>query len=94
MIVVLLSYKVDPSEITALRPAHLDWLQRGLESGKLLLSGRKVPVTGGMLLVRGTLDEVQAWCAEDPFALHDVASYEYFEYAPSMAAPGLESLLP
>lgn len=94
MIVVTLSYTVDPAEITALRPAHIEWLKQGMADGKLLLAGRKVPVTGGMLLVNGTLEEAQAWCATDPFALHDVAKYEYFEFAPSLAAPGLESLLP
>lgn len=93
MIVVTLSYKTDVAEIDRLRPAHLDWLKQGLDSGKLLLSGRKVPVTGGMLLVRGTLDEARTWCASDPFAIEDVADYEYFEFAPSMAAPGLEALI-
>lgn len=94
MIVVTLSYTVDPSRIAALRPAHLDWLKQGLDSGKLLLSGRKLPVTGGMLLVNATMDAAQAWCATDPFAVEGVASYDYFAFEPSMAAPGLESLIP
>jgi uncharacterized protein YciI len=92
--VVELSYTVDPAEITALRPAHLDWLREGLAAGKLVLSGRKMPVTGGMLIVRGTPEEAEAWCATDPFATEGVAEYRYFAFEPSMAAPGLESLLP
>jgi uncharacterized protein YciI len=92
MIVVLLSYKVDPSEIDRLRPAHLEWLKQGLADGMLLASGRKMPVTGGMLLCRGTLDAVKAWTASDPFAIEGVADYEIFEIATSMTAPGLEAL--
>ncbi|WP_109807633.1 YciI family protein [Sphingosinithalassobacter portus] len=91
--VVELTYKVDPAEITELRPAHLEWLREGLAAGKLVLSGRKMPVTGGMLIVRGDVDAARAWCESDPFALADVADYRYFAFEPSMAAPGLESLL-
>ena len=94
LVVVTLEYKVGTNVIDALRPAHLAWLKQGLADGRLLLSGRKIPVTGGMLIVRGTIDEVRAWCASDPFTVEDVAEYEYFQFEPSMAAPGLEALLP
>lgn len=92
MIVVLLSYKVDIAEIDRLRPAHVDWLKQGVAEGRLLLAGRKVPVTGGMFLARGSLDEVEAWAATDPFAVEGAADYEFVEIAPSVLAPGLESL--
>jgi uncharacterized protein YciI len=93
MIVVLLNYKVPIERIDALRPAHLDWLKAGIDAGTLLAAGRKMPVTGGMLIVRGTLDAARQWCATDPFAIEDVAEYAFVEIAPSMAAPGLEALL-
>ncbi len=92
MIAVLLSYRVPIETIDALRPAHVDWLKQGLADGRLLLAGRKVPVTGGMLLVRGALDDVKAWCATDPFATEGTADYEFIEVAPSILAPGLEAL--
>jgi uncharacterized protein YciI len=92
MIVVLLSYKVDLAEIDRLRPAHIDWLKAGLAEGRLLMAGRKVPVTGGMFIARGSLDEVKAWAATDPFALEGAADYDFHEVAPSILAPGLEAL--
>ena len=92
MIAVLLSYRVPIETIDALRPAHVDWLKQGLADGRLLLAGRKVPVTGGMLLVRGPLDDVKTWCATDPFATEGAADYEFIEVAPSILAPGLEAL--
>ncbi|MDT8760093.1 YciI family protein [Sphingomonas psychrotolerans] len=92
MIVVLLSYKVELAEIDRLRPAHVEWLKQGLADGKLLVAGRKVPVTGGMFLARGDLEAVKAWAATDPFALEGAADYSFVEIAPSIIAPGLEAL--
>ncbi|WP_294330614.1 YciI family protein [uncultured Sphingomonas sp.] len=92
MILVLLTYKVDIAQIDALRPAHVDWLKQGVADGRLLVAGRKVPVTGGFFMARGSLDEVQAWAATDPFATAGAAEYAFIEVAPSVLAPGLESL--
>ena len=92
MIVVLLSYKVDIAEIDRLRPAHVDWLKRGVADGRLLLAGRQQPVTGGMFLARGSMDEVKAWAAQDPFAIEGAADYQFVEVTPSIVAPGLEAL--
>jgi uncharacterized protein YciI len=92
MILVLLSYKVDAEAIGALRPAHRDWLAEGVAAGRVLAAGRKVPVTGGLFLARGTLDAVRAWVATDPFAIAGAADYELAEVEVTMTAPGLESL--
>nr|WP_315380970.1 YciI family protein [uncultured Sphingomonas sp.] len=92
MILVLLTYKVDIAQIDELRPAHVDWLKQGVADGRLLVAGRKVPVTGGFFMARGSLDEVQAWAATDPFATAGAAEYAFVEVAPSILAPGLEAL--
>ncbi|WP_213981103.1 YciI family protein [Sphingomonas sp. dw_22] len=92
MIVVSLHYKVDAATIDAARPAHIDWLKQGLADGKLLAAGRKVPTTGGLLIARGTIEDVRAWCASDPFAVQGLADYDFTEVAPSLFAPGLEPL--
>ena len=92
MIAVLLDYKVPIEDIDRHRAAHLDWLRQGVADGRLLLAGRQVPVTGGMFLAQGTKEEVSAWAATDPFAVHDLADYRFIEVAPSVVAPGLEAL--
>lgn len=92
MIVVSLHYKVDAAVIDAARPAHIEWLKQGLADGMLLAAGRKVPMTGGLLIARGTIDAVRTWCATDPFAVQGLADYDFTEVAPSLFAPGLESL--
>ncbi len=89
---VELSYTVDPEQITQLRPAHLEWLKAAMDDGRLLLSGRKMPVTGGMLLVRGSVEDVRQWCETDPFFTAGVAEYRYFGFAPSLISPELLDL--
>ncbi|MBO9714493.1 YciI family protein [Sphingomonas sp.] len=92
MILVLLTYKVSEATILELRPAHRDWLAAGMAEGRLLAAGRKVPVTGGMFMVRGTVDEAKAWIESDPFRLAGAADYEFVEIEVTMAAPELAAL--
>ncbi|OAN63275.1 YciI family protein [Sphingomonas sp. TDK1] len=92
MILVLLTYKVDIAQIDELRPAHVDWLKQAVADGRLMVAGRKVPVTGGFFMARGSLDEVRAWAAGDPFATAGAADYEFIEVSPGILAPGLEAL--
>ncbi len=93
MIIVSLTYIAPISDIDPLLDAHVDWLERGYASGRFLASGRKVPRTGGVILARGTLAEVEAACSEDPFARHKVATYDFTEMAVTMSAEGLDGLL-
>lgn len=92
LVVVELSYTVPPEQVADLRPAHLEWLQGGLDAGKLMLSGRKMPVTGGMLIVKGSVEEVRSWCETDPFFTEGVAEYRYFAFAPSMVSVELTNV--
>jgi uncharacterized protein YciI len=92
MIVVLLSYKVPVERVDEVRPAHLAWLREGVADGRVLLAGRQVPLTGGMFILRGTIEAARAWAATDPFATEGVADYQFIEVAPSVLAPGLEAL--
>jgi uncharacterized protein YciI len=92
MIVVSLNYIVDASLIEAARPAHIEWLKQGLAEGILLTAGRKIPTTGGLLIARGTIDDVRSWCMNDPYAVQGLAEYDFTEVAPALFAQGLESL--
>jgi uncharacterized protein YciI len=90
MIIVLLTYTGD---VIPHRPAHVEWLKVALAAGRLVTAGRQ-PETGGVLIARGERPEVEAWWAGDPYSLAGVATAEFVEFTPSMAAPGLESLVP
>ena len=90
MIIVLLGYTGD---VTPHRPAHVAWLKESLAAGRLVTAGRQ-PESGGVLIAYGERAEVEDWWANDPYAQAGVATAEFVEFTPSMAAPGLESLLP
>lgn len=90
MIIVLLAYTGD---VGPHRAAHVAWLKESLATGRLVTAGRQ-PETGGVLIARGERAEVEAWWQYDPYAQARVATASFVEFTPSMAAPGLESLLP
>jgi uncharacterized protein YciI len=92
MFVVSLTYTRPLAEVDALLEAHVAWLKQGYAAGIAIASGRKVPRVGGVILARGARAEVEAWLAQDPFAVGGVAHYDMIEFAPSMAAPGFEAL--
>jgi uncharacterized protein YciI len=92
MIVAILSYKAPLEAVDLHRPAHIEWLRERYADGSMLASGRQTPPAGGVLLMRGTRAAAEALLAEDPFAVHDVADYALYEFAPTMTAPGLEAL--
>lgn len=91
--VVTLTYVQPVEAVDAQMTAHVAWLQRGLDEGVLLLAGRQVPRTGGIVLCRGRKAEVAAYLTSDPFVTSGVATAEVVELAASFAADPLADLL-
>jgi uncharacterized protein YciI len=91
--VVLLTYTVPLDEIDAKMKAHIAWLDAGYDAGVFLASGRRVPRTGGVILVRGHEAEVAALIATDPFVESGAAEAEVIAFTASQAMDGLGALL-
>ncbi len=95
LFVVDLTYRKPLSEVDAALPAHAAFLDRCYRSGVFLLSGRKEPRTGGVILARAPdRDALADILAGDPFHAAGVAEYAVTEFLPSRAAPSLAALLP
>lgn len=92
MFVVTLSYTAPLSEVDALLPQHVRWLEQGYADGVFLASGRKVPRDGGIILACGERAALEQRLAADPFAIAALARYDISEFIPSMTASGLDSL--
>ncbi|BBI34127.1 YciI family protein [Cohnella abietis] len=61
--------------------AHIDYLSGLRAEGKVLANGRLLEGWGGIVLFRGSnLDEVLELVKQDPFVIHEVRSYEIFEW--------------
>lgn len=94
MFVVLLSYIKPMSEVDRFIEGHREFLMRYYASGNFMLSGRKEPRTGGVILANAdTLAEIESIIENDPFHREKIATYEIVEFLPSMSADYLANLV-
>ena len=94
MFVLLLTYVKPLDEVDALMRAHVAWLDEHYAAGRFLVSGRRIPRTGGVIVARGDdRDEMEALAASDPFVAGGVATCEVVQFRASQSAAGLERLL-
>jgi uncharacterized protein YciI len=94
MFVLIARYTKPAEEVDRLLDGHRAWIMKNMEAGKILLTARQVPLTGGLILARGeSPEEIWEMIAEDPFHSSGSAEYEVLQFQPVRAAPGLEGLL-
>lgn len=94
MFVLLARYTKPADEVDKLLDGHKAWIAENSEAGRILLTARQVPLTGGLILARGeSADEMREMIRDDPFFASGAAEYEVLEFDPVRAAPGLEGLL-
>ena len=94
MFVLLITYTQPLDTVDTYLIEHREYLKRHYAAGIFLLSGRKEPVDGGVVLARASsAAELRAIIATDPFNMHGVATYQLVEFNPTMAARGLEFLV-
>jgi uncharacterized protein YciI len=87
MFVIELSYKADLKQIDAHMRAHVRFLKKYYAAGNFLVSGRKIPRDGGIILAVGrSRDEIQAIVDEDPFYVHGLADFRIIEFRASQRA--------
>lgn len=94
MFVIELIYKADLEEIDAHMRAHMAHLDKYYADGTFLVSGRKVPRDGGVILAVGkTRAEIDAIAAADPFCKNGLAEYRVIEFRASQRADGIQARL-
>jgi len=87
MFVIELTYKADLTEIDAHMAAHVVFLKKYYAAGNFLVSGRKIPREGGIILAVGkTRQEIEAIMAEDPFFKEGLADFRIVEFRASQRA--------
>jgi uncharacterized protein YciI len=94
MFVIELIYTADLARIDAHMAAHVAFLKKYYASGHFLVSGRKVPRDGGIILAVGaTRQEIQAIVEQDPFVTHGLAEFRIIEFRASQRAPDIQKRL-
>jgi uncharacterized protein YciI len=91
MFIVELTYKADLAEIDAHMAAHVVFLKKYYASGNFLVSGRKIPRDGGIILAVGaSRQQIEAIVEEDPFYRHGLADFRIIEFRASQRANDIQ----
>ena len=94
MFVVELIYKADLAAIDARMASHVKFLKKYYASGHFLVSGRKIPRDGGIIVAVGeSRDEIEAIVREDPFCKEGLADVRIIEFRASQKADDIDARL-
>ena len=92
MFVIELVYKADLREIDAQMAAHVRFLKKHYAAGRFLVSGRKIPREGGIIIATGaTRDEMDAIMKQDPFVARGLAEFRIIEFRASQRASDIQA---
>jgi len=87
MFVIELTYKARLAEIDAHMSEHVIFLKKYYASRNFLVSGRKVPRDGGIIVAVGnSRRQIEAIVEEDPFYKHGLADFRIIEFRASQRA--------
>ena len=91
MFVIELVYKTDLANIDAHMAAHVRFLKKYYAAGNFLVSGRKVPRDGGIIIAVGeNKQQVESIIQEDPFYKHGLADFRIIEFRASQRADDIQ----
>lgn len=81
MFVLISRYQKPLEEVNRAIPQHSAWVQRHYESGHFLVSGRREPPVGGLIVARAESEqELREILTTDPFQQMGLAAYEIFAF--------------
>jgi uncharacterized protein YciI len=91
MFVIELIYKADLAQIDAQMTAHMRFLRKYYAAGNFLVSGRKIPRDGGIVLAVGkSKQEIEDIVKQDPFCKHGLAEFRIIEFRASQRADDIQ----
>jgi uncharacterized protein YciI len=87
MFVIELTYKAALGQIDAHMREHVKFLKKHYASGNFVVSGRKIPRDGGVIVAVGeSREQIEAIMKEDPFCKADLADVRVIEFRASQRA--------
>jgi len=87
MFIIELIYKVDLARIDKHMAAHVKFLKKYYAARTFVVSGRKVPRDGGIIVAIGeSREQIEAIAAEDPFVAQGLADARVIEFRASQRA--------
>ena len=87
MFIIELTYTASLAKIDAAMAAHVKFLKKYYASGQFLVSGRKIPRDGGIIVAVGEdRPEIEAIVREDPFHKRGLADFRVIQFRASQTA--------
>jgi uncharacterized protein YciI len=94
MFIIELIYKADLATIDAHMTAHVKFLKKYYAAGNFLVSGRKIPRDGGIIVAVGeSRAEIESIMQEDPFCARGLADVRIIEFRASQRAADVQRRL-
>ena len=91
LFVIELIYKASLPEIDASMTAHVRFLKKYYAAGQFLVSGRKIPRDGGVILaVADSREQIDAIMREDPFCSRGLADCRVIQFRASQHAADIQ----
>jgi len=91
MFVIELTYTAPLADIDASMRAHVKFLKKYYAAGNFLVSGRKIPREGGIILAVGdSREQIEAIAREDPFHARGLADVRVIEFRASQRADDIQ----
>ena len=90
MFVIELNYTASLARIDAHMSAHVAFLNKHYAAGTFVVSGRKIPRDGGIIIATGkTRAQIEEIVKDDPFHAHGLADVRIIEFRASQRAADL-----
>lgn len=94
MFIVELTYKVDLKDIDDAMKAHMAFLNEHYAAGTFVMSGRKVPRDGGIIIAQAeSRAAIEALMSKDPFCQRGLAEFRVIEFRLSQRAADIPTRL-
>jgi len=91
MFVIELQYKVELARIDQHMAEHVAFLNKYYEAGHFLVSGRKIPRDGGIILAVGkSREQIEQIMREDPFCALGLADVRVIQFRASQRADDIQ----
>ena len=91
MFVIELTYRASLAEIDASMAAHVMFLKKYYAAGNFLISGRKIPRDGGIIVAVGkSRQQIEVIIREDPFHERGLADFRIIEFRASQRADNIQ----
>ena len=81
MFVLISRFQKPIEEVNLTFPLHSAWVQQNYEAGRFLVSGRREPPIGGIVVARAESEqELRELLKTDPYQQRGLAEYEIFSF--------------